>query len=132
MAMAAALLALTQLAPSQLPLYKTPGAPVNARVDDLVKRMNMAEKVRWPALNRPCLPTPSKSPPCNRAPVCPERTRIQPPLCCQVNQLVLPFGAKFPADYASFNTSGLGGACSARSHRRSALLPTRLIPDSLI
>jgi beta-glucosidase-like glycosyl hydrolase len=27
----------------------------------------------------------------------------------KVNQLVLPFGAKFPADYQSFNTSGLGG-----------------------
>ena len=53
------------------PLYKTPGAPVDARVADLVKRMNMEEKV---------------------------------------NQLVLPFGAKFPQDYASFNSTGLGGS----------------------
>ena len=53
-------------------LYNTPGAPVDDRVDDLVKRMNIEEKV---------------------------------------NQLVLPFGAKFPADYvaAGFNRSGLGG-----------------------
>ena len=57
-------------AAAPLLLYKTPGAPVNDRVDDLVKRMNLDEKV---------------------------------------NQLVLPFGAEFPADYASFNKSGLGG-----------------------
>ena len=54
-----------------VPLYKTPGAPVDARVDDLVRRMTLEEKVQ---------------------------------------QLVLPFGAKFPADYAKagYNTTGLG------------------------
>ena len=29
--------------------YKTPGAPINARVDDLVSRMNMQEKVSHPS-----------------------------------------------------------------------------------
>ena len=54
------------------PLYKTPGAPIDERVRDLVGRMNLEEKA---------------------------------------NQLVIPFGAKFPADYikAGYNTSGLGG-----------------------
>ena len=54
-----------------IPLYQTVGAPIDDRVNDLVSRMNLDEKV---------------------------------------NQLVLPFGAKFPADYvkAGYNTSGLG------------------------
>jgi hypothetical protein len=76
MAKAGALLLLTVCSSAQaaaatpLPLYKTPGAPIEDRVADLVQRMSMEEKV---------------------------------------NQLVLPFGAKFPADYQSFNKTGLGG-----------------------
>ena len=70
MAKAGALLLLTVCSSAQaaaatpLPLYKTPGAPIEDRVADLVQRMSMEEKV---------------------------------------NQLVLPFGAKFPADYQLFN-----------------------------
>eukprot|EP01051_Picozoa_sp_SAG22_P019534 SAG22_NODE_3639_length_1599_cov_2.704000_1_plen_213_part_10 len=87
-------------------LYKTPGAPINDRVDDLVQRMNMEEKV---------------------------------------NQLVLPFGAKFPADYASFNKTGLGGTYplaalpgqtwveTRNSWQKNAVENTRLgIPTSFI
>ena len=94
------------LAAAELPLYKTPGAPVDARVDDLVKRMNIEEKV---------------------------------------NQLVLPFGSKFPADYASFNKSGLGGTYplhalpgeqwweTRNNWQRNAVENTRLgIPTSFI
>ena len=90
------------------PLYKTPGAPIDDRVDDLLKRMTIAEKA---------------------------------------NQLVIPFGAKFPADYvkAGYNTSGLGGtyplkalpgesAWETRNNwQRNAVENTRLgIPTSFI
>ena len=59
------------------PLYKTPGAPIDDRVNDLVSRMNLEEKA---------------------------------------NQLVIPFGAKFPEDYikAGYNISGLGGTYPLR------------------
>ena len=81
-----ALLVVAQLAPAQLPLYKTPGADVDDRVNDLVKRMNIEEKV---------------------------------------NQLVLPFGAKFPADYASYNMSGLGGTYPLAAQPGETAIETR-------
>ena len=87
-ALVALLVVVAQLvdASAQLPLYKTPGANVNDRVDDLVKRMNIEEKV---------------------------------------NQLVLPFGAKFPADYASYNTSGLGGTYPLTAQPGETAIETR-------
>jgi beta-glucosidase len=94
------------LVSAELPLYKTPGAPVDSRVNDLVKRMNIDEKV---------------------------------------NQLVLPFGAKFPQDYQGFNKSGLGGSYpltalpgeqwweTRNNWQRNAVENTRLgIPTSFI
>ena len=33
----------------------------------------------------------------------------------EVNQLVLPFGAKYPQDYAGYNKSGLGGSYPLRN-----------------
>ena len=65
------------IAVTATPLYKTPGAPIEDRIHDLLNRMNLEEKA---------------------------------------NQLVIPFGAKFPADYikAGYNTSGLGGTYPLR------------------
>ena len=65
------------IAATATPLYKTPGAPIEDRIHDLLNRMNLEEKA---------------------------------------NQLVIPFGAKFPADYikAGYNTSGLGGTYPLR------------------
>ena len=63
----------------------------------------------------------------------------------KLNQLVLPFGAKFPADYQSFNKSGLGGTYplsplpgqtwieTRNAWQRNAVENTRLgIPTSFI
>jgi beta-glucosidase len=88
------------------PLYKTPGAPIDDRVADLVSRMNLQEKV---------------------------------------NQLALPFEAKFPGDYQEFNVSGLGATYplaalpgehwyeTRNNWQRNAVQNTRLgIPTSFI
>ena len=73
----ATVLVVIGIAVAATPLYKTPGAPIEDRVNDLLNRMNLEEKA---------------------------------------NQLVIPFGAKFPDDYikAGYNTSGLGGTYPLR------------------
>jgi beta-glucosidase len=87
--------------PPPPPLYKVVGAPIPARVADLLLRMTLEEKL---------------------------------------NQMALPFGAKYPQDYAQYNSTGLGatyplaGGVDARNEwQRWQVEGSRLgIPTSFI
>ena len=77
---------LSAISTASTPLYKVAGAPIDERVNDLVARMTLEEKI---------------------------------------NQLALPFGAKYPADYVQYNRTGLGATYSLAALPNESWIQTR-------
>eukprot|EP00036_Acanthoecidae_sp_10tr_P008832 CAMPEP_0182916124 /NCGR_PEP_ID=MMETSP0105_2-20130417/756_1 /TAXON_ID=81532 ORGANISM="Acanthoeca-like sp., Strain 10tr" /NCGR_SAMPLE_ID=MMETSP0105_2 /ASSEMBLY_ACC=CAM_ASM_000205 /LENGTH=786 /DNA_ID=CAMNT_0025053053 /DNA_START=1 /DNA_END=2361 /DNA_ORIENTATION=- len=69
-----------------VPVYKQPGVPIPDRVNDLLSRMTLQEKI---------------------------------------NQMALPFGAQYPADYAQYNATGLGATYPLRPLPNTTWVETR-------